>query len=87
MSIRQNDSGSTSNDLLSRLAAKQSPPALNYQIIAQNAEDVQNIENAPAVPRQNTIRPRKRLSRAGPDRRRAGMTLVFVRNDDILANW
>ena len=49
MRIRQNDSGSTSNDLLSRLAAKQSPPALNYQIIAQNAEDVQNIENAPAV--------------------------------------
>jgi hypothetical protein len=42
-------SGPTSNDLLHRLIAKQSPPELNYQIVAQSADDVQNIENAPAV--------------------------------------
>ena len=39
----------TSNDLLRRLIAKRASAALNYQIVAQNAEDVQNIENAPAV--------------------------------------
>lgn len=43
------DSGLTSNDLLRSLMAKHSPPGLNYQIIAQSAEDVQNLENAPAV--------------------------------------
>jgi hypothetical protein len=49
MSIPQYDSGTTSNDLLERLVAESTPPALNYQIVAQSAEDVQNIENAPAV--------------------------------------
>jgi hypothetical protein len=49
MSILQYDSGPTSNDLLRSLAAKHSPPDLNYRIIAQSAEDVQNVENAPAV--------------------------------------
>lgn len=49
MSTLQYDSGPTSNDLLHRLVAKHSPTTLNYQIIAQSAEDVQNIENAPAV--------------------------------------
>ena len=39
----------TSNDLLGRLMAKHSASAENYQIVAQSAEDVQNIENAPAV--------------------------------------
>jgi hypothetical protein len=29
--------------------SKQSAPALNYQIVAQSAEEVQNTENAPAV--------------------------------------
>jgi hypothetical protein len=43
------DLGSTSNESLHRLAAKQSQPELNYHIVAQNADDVQNIENAPAV--------------------------------------
>ena len=42
-------SGGTSNDLLRRLLAKQSLSDLNYQIIAQSADDVQNIENAPAI--------------------------------------
>lgn len=49
MSIPQHDSGPTSNDLLKCLIAEQTPAALNYQIVAQSAEDVQNIENAPAV--------------------------------------
>jgi DNA-binding protein H-NS len=39
----------TSNDLLHELLAKRSLAALNYQIVAQSAEDVQNIQNAPAV--------------------------------------
>jgi hypothetical protein len=38
-------SNSTSNDLLFRLQSKQ----LNYTVIAQNAEEVQDIENSPAV--------------------------------------
>ena len=49
MSIQQYESGPTSNDLLERLVVESTPPALNYQIVAQSAEDVQNIENAPAV--------------------------------------
>jgi hypothetical protein len=39
----------TSNDLLHELLAKHSVATLNYQIVAQSAEDVQNIQNAPAV--------------------------------------
>ena len=49
MSTLEYDSGPTSNDLLHRLVAKQSPPELNYQIVAQSADDVQDTENAPAV--------------------------------------
>jgi hypothetical protein len=49
MSIPPYDSGPTSNDLLESLIAEQTPAAWNYQIVAQSAEDVQNIENAPAV--------------------------------------
>jgi hypothetical protein len=50
MSITHYDSGPTSNDLLSRLIAEQRPQtALNFQVIAQSAHDVQNTENAPAV--------------------------------------
>jgi hypothetical protein len=45
MSTLQHDSGLTSKDL----SAKNSPPDLNYQIIAQSVEDVQNVENGPAV--------------------------------------
>jgi len=39
----------TSNDLLRRLIAEHASAALNYQVVTQSAEDVQNIENAPAV--------------------------------------
>ena len=48
MSILQG-SGPKSNDLLESLIAKSTPPALNYQVVAQSALDVQNIENSPAV--------------------------------------
>lgn len=43
------ESGPTSNNLLRGLMAKHSPPGLNYKIIAQSAEDIQNLENAPAI--------------------------------------
>jgi hypothetical protein len=49
MSILQYDSGPTSNDLLRDLIEKRRSVALNYQIIAQSADDVQSIQNAPAV--------------------------------------
>jgi len=42
-------SGCTSNDLLHEPLAKHSVSNLNYQIVAQSAEDMQNIQNAPAV--------------------------------------
>jgi hypothetical protein len=48
MSPKQCDSGPTSNDLLRSPIAKDATVALNYQIIEQSAEDVQNIENAPS---------------------------------------
>lgn len=48
MSTLEHDSNPTSNDL-SCSPADQRAPDLNYQIIAQSADDVQNIENAPAV--------------------------------------
>jgi hypothetical protein len=43
------DSSPTSNDLLRCLVANQPVPDLNYQVVAQSADDIQNIENAPAV--------------------------------------
>jgi hypothetical protein len=49
MSILKSDWIHTSSDLLRCLMSKHSAPALNYQIVAQSAEDVQNVENAPAV--------------------------------------
>ncbi len=49
MSIQQHDSGPTSNDLLESLIAGHTPAAPNYRIVAQSAEDVENLENAPAV--------------------------------------
>ena len=47
MSIPQYDSGPTTNDLLESLLAERTPAAPNYRIVAQSAEDVQNVENAP----------------------------------------
>ena len=49
MSVPKGDSGPTSNDLLHELVAKHAHAEVNYQIVAQSAEDVENIENAPAV--------------------------------------
>lgn len=39
--------GHTSNDLWSKLDAMHPPKATNYEVIAQNAEEVQDLENAP----------------------------------------
>ena len=44
-----NDSARTSNDLLRDLIAKRAEASLNYQIVAQSLEEVQNTQNAPAV--------------------------------------
>ena len=49
MSAPQGDSGPTSNDLLHHLVANHAETEVNYQIVAQSAEDVENIENAPAI--------------------------------------
>lgn len=48
MTIQISDWIHTSNDLLRRLMEKHDSSPLGYHIIAQNAEDVQNTENAPA---------------------------------------
>jgi hypothetical protein len=49
MSIPQQVSDSTSNDLLERLIAVHALPRLDYRNVAQGAEDPQDIENGPAV--------------------------------------
>ena len=49
MSAQQPVSTPTSNDLLHELIAKHSQAEVNYQIVAQSAEDLQNLENSPAV--------------------------------------
>lgn len=49
MSAPQDDFGLTSNDLLHKLVARHGPAEANYQVVAQSDEDLQNIENAPAV--------------------------------------
>lgn len=49
MSTLEHDSDTRSNDLSRSPAGNQAPTDPNYQIIAQSADDVQNIENAPAV--------------------------------------
>lgn len=39
----------TSNDLLFRLAAMHARKAMNYTVIAQSADEVQDLQNAPSV--------------------------------------
>lgn len=39
----------TSNDLLLRLASERAQKAMNYTMIAQSADEVQDIQNAPSV--------------------------------------
>jgi hypothetical protein len=41
--------GSTSNDLLFKLDPKLPHSYLNYRIVAQNREEVQDIQNAPSI--------------------------------------
>ena len=52
MSILISDWIHTSNDLLRRLSEKYTPPPPGYHVIAQSAEEVQNVENAPALSMQ-----------------------------------
>lgn len=49
MNSNRRDSGPTSNDLLRSLIAKQAQVPWNYRIVAQDAAEVQDLENAPAV--------------------------------------
>jgi hypothetical protein len=49
MSKPQYPASHTSNDLLFNLEEQDSQKQLNYGIVSQSAEEVQNIENAPAV--------------------------------------
>ncbi len=57
MSIVQQISVPTSNDLLESFIAENTLAALKYQTVAQSAEEVQDIENASAVSmRQNSIK-------------------------------
>lgn len=49
MSIPLSGSNPTSNDLLSRLTEGRPPAAINYEIVAQNVKDIQDVQNAPAV--------------------------------------
>jgi hypothetical protein len=44
-----NAAGHTSNDLLFNLDPERSRTSPNYEIVAQSAEEVQDINNAPAV--------------------------------------
>jgi hypothetical protein len=44
----------TTNDLLFDLDRGRLRTALNYEIVAQSAEEVQDIQNAPAVSMGNT---------------------------------
>ncbi len=39
----------TSNDLLFRLDSERSRQSLNYEIVAQSAEEMQDTQNAPAI--------------------------------------
>lgn len=49
MDSQQHSSSYTSNDLLFSLDGGRSRQSLNYEIVAQSAEEVQDIQNAPAV--------------------------------------
>jgi hypothetical protein len=49
MSVLQYDSEPTSNDLLRGLIEKHSRTQPGYQIVAQSAQEVQNVENAPSI--------------------------------------
>lgn len=55
MSDAQLEHSLTSNDLLHRLIAKHSQAEVNYQTVAQSAEDVRNIENAPSIKARGDI--------------------------------
>lgn len=44
---QQFPSNHTSNDLWSKLNALHPPKAMNYEVVAQNADEVQDLENAP----------------------------------------
>ena len=55
MSILISDWLHTSNDLLRRLTEKYVPTPAGYHVIAQGVEEVQNLENAPALSMQQYL--------------------------------
>ncbi len=46
---QQFSSSHTSNDLWSRLNGEHPPKAMNYEVVAQNADEVRDLRNAPPV--------------------------------------
>jgi hypothetical protein len=46
---QQFSSTHTSNDLWSRLNTEYPPKTMNYEVVAQNTDEVENIQNAPPV--------------------------------------
>ena len=55
MSISKYDSDPTSNDLLDCRIAENTLAAVSDQVVAQSAEDIPNIENAPAVSNETVV--------------------------------
>lgn len=49
MNIDVSPSGDTSNDVLSRLQALPKDRSATYHVIAQDADEVRDIQNAPAI--------------------------------------
>ncbi|HLJ77541.1 MAG TPA: hypothetical protein VKT75_09015 [Acidobacteriaceae bacterium] len=49
MGNQQFSSRHTSNDLWSRLNAEHPPKTMNYQVVAQNSDEVQDLQNAPPL--------------------------------------
>lgn len=49
MSSLEDNSAPTSNELMHSTVATQSQRALNYQVVVQSADEVQDVRNAPAV--------------------------------------
>jgi hypothetical protein len=49
MNVMPSPSGDTSNDVLSRLQISFQDKPANYRVIAQDADEVRDLQNAPAI--------------------------------------
>jgi hypothetical protein len=55
MNVDLSPSGDTSNDVLSRLQKSSKDKSLNYRVISQDADEVQELDNSPAISMSNFI--------------------------------